>query len=692
MMSPHMTHRTLRRLLVAAILIAAGLCAIPATAAPAAAPAASPAPPGLTHVHVSKHHLPGTGGHVRVSGAVQGARRCRLRVRPALPHRGFDKPCRGSRVHWRIRIPANDVRHPRTYRLMLLAIGPHHAVTSRHRSIVVGRPLAPHFKAFSVSASHLPSTGGVVRFAGTPKAAHTCTLTVTPSILGLPQTHRCGTANIAWSVRLPPNPVDAVKTFHFTIQTRGAANQLVRRTTTITEAAQSPTCPGQTDTAPPRTAAFFNDPTSALTADHQIVVNAMINLICSASPPVNGVPTAIDFAMYVDESEAVSKALIWAQQYRSAVVRVALDGENAEVLTSTGETTSNPAYQDLIAALPPGSVVLCGANAGKSPLPPNGDLQRPSPPTQQQLEPTDGTIFAGSSCAGDNILHDKLLAVSSVDNLGDAAVLTSSQNLSNHAVASAFNNGLQLVGSKAVYNSVNSYFDQLMTNTREPQLGENSGGGPFTTDAGAVTFTTYPRNSTGSFPLDMNYDAADDKTTDAIAALLDQVSCAAPGSHAGDHSEPDPQTTVRIAMYSYGPRDLVTNRLAALSDAGCEVKLIYSTMSSSTRTALLRTGIALHKLNDSSYPLADGTTGRIFLHDKYLLISGALVKSGHLIRNQDIVQSGSENFTELGLHHNDDQTLSIRQTATGDPNVTAIYNAYDENWTRLMAAVKVAKG
>jgi hypothetical protein len=103
-------------------------------------------------------------------------------------------------------------------------------------------------------------------------------------------------------------------------------------------------------------------------------------------------------------------------------------------------------------------------------------------------------------------------------------------------------------------------------------------------------------------------------------------------------------------------------------------------------------GVAPMKLSDSTYPLPGGKTGRIFLHDKYLLISGAMSVSGHVVRNQDIVQTGSENLTQLGLHHNDDQTLRIQQTASDHPRDTAVFNAYDANWSRLLEAVKAASG
>jgi hypothetical protein len=663
------------------------------TARPSAAAAPGPArssAPSISRLTISKHRLPSTGGHVRVGFDVHNAVRCELRARPALPHGRYVKSCRNGAVHWRLRVPRAAVARPVTYHLTIRARAPHHVAATRTRRIVLRRPPAPHMRDVTVSSSQLPSIGGAVRFIGIPTAGRKCTLRADPPILGLPATHRCSNTRTAWKLRVPPNPLATARRYRFTLTARGEAHQAASHMRTVTVAAQTPTCPGQTSIRPPRTGAFFNDPTSARTADHQAVVDAMINLICSTSPPTDGVPTSIDLAMYIDESEAVTNALLWAQQYRSAVVHVALDGSNSEILTSTGDTEPNPAYDDLVAGLPPGSVVLCGPNAGTVPAPPDGDSRQPVR-SSRGLDPSGPTTYVGTGCAGDNILHDKLLLVSSVDNLGDSAVLTTSQNLSTHAVASAFNNGLQLVGNSAVYDATRSYFAQLMTNTRDPQLGEDFDAGPFKTSAGRATFTAYPRNASDVFPVDNTYNADNDRTSDAIADLLSHVSCAAPGRHAGNHSGGTPRTTVRIAVYSYGLRDLVTSRLARLARAGCDVQVIYTSMAGATRTALINNGISPMKLSDSTYPLPGGRTGRIFVHDKYLLISGAMTEAGHVIRNQDIVQTGSENLTELGLHHNDDQTIRIQRTATGDPSDVALYTAYRANWSRLRAAVKTAR-
>jgi phosphatidylserine/phosphatidylglycerophosphate/cardiolipin synthase-like enzyme len=110
-------------------------------------------------------------------------------------------------------------------------------------------------------------------------------------------------------------------------------------------------------------------------------------------------------------------------------------------------------------------------------------------------------------------------------------------------------------------------------------------------------------------------------------------------------------------------------------------------MSKSTRSALSDGGLTLMQLDASSYPLPDGSLDRIFVHDKYLLISGAYRDNNTVIRNQKIIQTGSQNLTQVGLHHNDDQVVQLRQTATAAASSTALYNSYATNWQNLVAVI-----
>lgn len=669
---------------LAAAMLAAVAPAEVAAAGPAAAGSGSSSPT-LSHVRLSPRHLGSRGGRLTISARVHDVRRCRLRARPRVHLAHPAKACHGPVVRWRVRLPANSSHHPLTYHFRVIARGPHHHRLLRDRTVTLAASSRPYLHDLTVSNASLPSIGGPVRLSAKLSGTSRCWLSSTPRMPGLPAERRCRGPSLSWRLLVPPNPRGSPVQYRVTLHAAGLGDGTVARQRAITVAAQSPTCPGQTSFATPRTQAFFNDPTTGQARDQRAVVNAMINLICNASPPRSGVPTAIDLAMYVDELPEVGDALAWAHDYRSADVHVALDGSNAEIRNSTGGNDPNPAYQDLVASLPSGAVVLCGDNAGQVPLPPNGDYR-----TVQRALPRDTTTTtaqAGTACAGDNILHAKLLTISSVDVGGDSAVFTGSQNLSTHSERAAFNNGLQLIGSPETYHANAAYLAQLETNTRQPDLGDAIDSPPAQTAVGSVTSAFFPRNSPPQFPPDDSYDAANDRATDATAALLQHVSCAKPGAYAGDHSG-TPRTTVRIAVYSFGTRRLVTNRLTALAAAGCEVEVIYTRMPQSTYDALVAGGITPVQLDDSSYLMPDGTTTRIFVHDKYLLISGAMTDGGTIVRNQDIVQTGSQNLTQVGLHHNDDEVIRVQQTATSDASGTALFSAYDADWQHLLAVAQ----
>jgi hypothetical protein len=634
----------------------------------------------LTHVHASKHKLHSHGGHVTIKAHPHHAAHCMLSAKPTVKHLPPKKNCRNRTVKWRVTLPADHRSSTRSFRFSVVAHDGHHDAAKKHLTVLVDPAPAPAIRSTTESVDSLNSDGGKVAIGATVKHAATCALSVTPAILGLPSIHRCGHGSPSWHVVVPPNAVDSAATYQFAFTALGSDGAVAVSTQAVTVAAQSPPCPGQTDTAAPTTEAFFNDPTTGRGATQYTVINAMINAICSASPPVNGKPTTIDLAMYQFELDHVAQALEWAETYRSADVHVALDGENTEVATNNGQILPNQPYDDLVAGLPAGSVVLCGPNAGKVPLPPVDDGQA----EQVRAASADSSAtVTGTGCAGDNILHTKLLLVSSVDTQRDALVITGSQNTSAHSAEEGFNNGLQLVGSSAVYKADRSYFARLLGNTQDPRLGEELTGASIATSSGLVTNTYYPRNSTDEFPPNDHYHKDNDAATDTTADLLDDVHCSSPGKYAGEHGDGSARTVVQIAVLSFNSRNRVTAQLQALAGKGCIVQVIYANMKASTMSNLKSAGIEPLPINDYNYVFPNGSTGRVFVHDKYLLISGAFGTHGAVAKDQDIVVTGSENLTQLSLHDNDEQVTEVQETATAPVGSTPIFDAYEANYVRL---------
>lgn len=576
------------------------------------------------------------------------------------------------------------------------------------RTVSVAPAPPARVTAFSVGRNLVGSGGGAVTLHATVANASRCTLRASASggnsaaIAGLPNSQACK-SSVTWRPVLPANPTASPTHYAFAFTAFGAHGTKVTRQTEVTVAAQDPPCPGQTSTVTPVTTAYFNDPTVDDVQHRDSVVRAMINLICDVSRPAAGVRAQIDLAEYIYELPNVSEALLWAEQYRSASVRLALDGGNEDMTNTAGKTVSNPAYFDLLDGiptdglepLPAGSVVLCGPNAATAgPPPPGGDgpairrlASKPPPPVTPGAD--------GTACAGENILHTKLLLVSSIDSDGDSAVFTGAQNLDTHGENDAFNNALQVVGNATIYQQNAAYFGHLMANAPQPDLGDISALASKSVDTpeGTLSDGYYPRNSPAKFPPDADFHQANDEATDATFATLKTVDCAAdPGDFAGDHSGTVPRTVVQVAMYAFNNRQLVAAQLVALANAGCEVQVLYTNMGSKTLKTLsaplpdqTAPPIELFQLSDNDFRYPDGTTARVFIHDKYVLISGAVDRgSGQTVTaNQRILLTGSQNLTQVGLHENDEQTMQLQQTATAATGTTPIFDLYEADWTHI---------
>lgn len=646
---------------------------------PAAAHAVGRAHPGprLFGAAVSASHVDGSGGVVTVSATTVDTRRCHLQVTPKLRRRPPVKLCTGNAVKWTVHLPANDRAVAVRYHFALTAYGAHHvAAPERHRAVTVAATLEPPvIDSFTTTTPQLDFVGGRTHLVLTTERNLRCSLTVSPTVAGTPPPRTCTKPTVRWPLDLPANDSMTAVTYTIGVTVTGTHHQQATATTSVVVAAHPPPCPGQTSTAVPTTTAFFNDPTTHQPADQTAVVDAEINLICSAQLPKKGTPTSITLGMYIYQLDNVSQALIWAQQYMHASVHVLLDGSNKFAYAPDGTVVDNPAYDSLVAGLPTGSVLLCGPNAGTA-LPPRDDT----------ADDGTGVFPTGTGCAGDNIMHSKLLIVSAVDAARDPAIFSSSQNLGTKAENAAMNNGLQIVGNRALYQRDATYFATIAQDKPQPDVGDTFSTSSVSLPGATATDTYFPRNVPGAFPKNEKYHPTNDEATDSVAKLLNSVDCTNPGNNAGTHTNGSGRTSIRIAMSAFNKRPLVKDALESLADQGCDIGVVYTKMSANTMTGLTAHNITPMQLNDGAFTYTDGSgTGLIFVHDKYLLISGGLKVGGQTMTNQDVVVTGSANFTQRSLHRNDEASITYQQTATGS-NVP-IFDAYAANWDHLAAIV-----
>jgi len=560
------------------------------------------------------------------------------------------------------------------YRLALTATGARHTTVVRHRHVVqapTGKP--PVIKALRSGRSTVEYVGGQVTVATTVKHVKRCHLSVAPAGVTVTGVGVCSAGDRAWRLQLPPNPAESSIAYTATLTAVGSHGRRTTNAVTVTARAHPPPCPGQTSTATPTTMSMFNDPSTGQPADQSRVVAAEINLICAAQLPVRGEHTQIWMAQFVFTLDDVAQALVWAHRYQHADVHLVLDGSNEFMFNPDGSHVPNVAYDDVVANLPSSSLVVCGPNAGT--------VGRPVVPDDED----ESAVFpAGTGCAGDNILHVKLLAISAVDPAGDPAVFSSSQNFSTGAMTAGFNDGLQVVGDAALYGLDAAYIDRLAGNRQQADLGLQLG--PAAHDSGGARLwsTFYPRNLTDKFPDGDPNATAHDAATDSLAATLRNVRCTAPGRYAGDHSH-GARTTIRIAMFVYRTREAVTAALDRLGDDGCDIGIIYSVISAPVLQDLESHGIRATQLYTEDYTPPSGQPTRLFVHDKFVLISGGIAVAGRAESNQDLVLAGSPNLTDKALYDNDEAGLAYQQTATAAAGSTPIFDGYAHDWDRLLA-------
>ncbi|MBV9485362.1 MAG: hypothetical protein JO246_04835 [Frankiaceae bacterium] len=420
--------------------------------------------------------------------------------------------------------------------------------------------------------------------------------------------------------------------------------------------------------AHPRSSAYFTNPLGKSRADQDRITHAMTSLICSVTQvkaDAKHHPT-IELAMYLFDSAPGSdgirddgaigrlvKALIWAQNTAHARVRVVFDGG----VPRSSYPAPNPAYTMLRA--------------------PASGLKRPSQLVVCTHHSKD------TACAGDNIMHSKVLLVSQTGRHRKPAMIVTSQNLTPEAENNTYNNAVQLVGGTSAFARYHRYFKTLLTSRRHPNLGGAMG----TTRShrvGTARVSSYffPRNDPSfhgqikggpnqGFPKKGRTDTKhQDARVDTVANLLSEVTnCTDPGAtpsyrrvrHALGHMTRG-RTLIQIAMYQFHDRPQITRQLQRLIRVGCDVQLVYSETDVETFRQLaplqgptfrMWQGIR-PEFHNPDFPVVPRC---LFVHSKYLLVSGAIGGK----QNQNLVLTGSENWNAQGLHRNDESMIAIRE-------------------------------
>jgi phosphatidylserine/phosphatidylglycerophosphate/cardiolipin synthase-like enzyme len=140
------------------------------------------------------------------------------------------------------------------------------------------------------------------------------------------------------------------------------------------------------------------------------------------------------------------------------------------------------------------------------------------------------------------------------------------------------------------------------------------------------------------------------------------------------------RTHVDIATFHLIGRPAITERLAALSRAGCVVSIVYAQIGTGNLRALTKAHVGLQQLCIGTY--TSSTEPSAYVHSKYLLVQGNYRGIG---ANSRVVFTGSENWTKENLIKSDNRMIRYAEPASNSP----IFNDYLNNF-RLLRNTGVA--
>jgi len=158
----------------------------------------------------------------------------------------------------------------------------------------------------------------------------------------------------------------------------------------------------------------------------------------------------------------------------------------------------------------------------------------------------------------------------------------------------------------------------------------------------------------GKYAVEFGSDPHARGLKDHVYERLDKVGCRAPAGY-GDRGH----TTIRIMMYGWvGGRGLMLARkVAALSRAGCRIRVLVSGAGRRVHAVLHRSGVAIRRsaldLDDDPLTGFDDTGWEVFSHEKWMSLSGTW--AGHRFKG---VWTGSENWSDVS-RFNDEVTVRV---------------------------------
>jgi hypothetical protein len=345
---------------------------------------------------------------------------------------------------------------------------------------------------------------------------------------------------------------------------------------------------------------LFADPGNGTVADTSLEDHALS--LINATPP----GAQITFAFRDYNRPGVTAALIAARD-RDVRVDGVIDG---------GERNRR-AVRDLVAALGPDHVVVCGT-----------------------------PDFTYHSCIADtespSLMHNKFLTFSRLADGREHVVLQTSMNFLAPEQHHVYNDMVEITGDRALHDAYVSYLFQLKTQARSDDNYLILPGA-----SAENTIFTSPRRQ------------PDRDTNDTIVDRMDDIDCSRGGAASG-------RGLIRIAQLAFRTeRAVIMRKLIELKAAGCDIEVLSSNLDPPILAGLVSERIPVHPLVLHETP----ERHEVIIHDKFWLVDAVRASTGARAK---ITYAGSSNW-RADEQRSDDLLLRML-----DPGVYERYSGYFE--------------
>ena len=253
-----------------------------------------------------------------------------------------------------------------------------------------------------------------------------------------------------------------------------------------------------------------------------------------------------------------------------------------------------------------------------------------------------------NGCIGSTVLHSKFYLFSQAGSTRNVT-MTGSSNMTSNAVRVQWNDLYTVDNYQPIYDAYTTMWNRMVPDRR--------GNGPFVFNTGPYTSTFYPmRQATRN----------NDKTLDALQTI--HCNGATGGSGYRGH------TVVYVVMHSWhGTRGkYLAQRIRAMYEGGCYVRILYSFMGHGTFSLLTRNTNSRMIVRRVLFPGPSGEVAAKYSHMKMFAASGRVGSQ----TNAHVVWTGSNNWADRSIKA-DEVTLRIPSTS--------VYNAYVDHWNFMRA-------